>query len=39
MSEERIPRKDALMILAGAVILGGGILGFGLWFLWGFLHA
>ncbi len=39
MSEERIPRQDAAMILAGAVLLGGAILGFGLWFLWPFLKA
>ena len=34
MSGERIPKKDAVMILAGALILGGGILAFGIWFLW-----
>ena len=34
MSEERIPKRDALMILAGALILGGGILAAGLWFFW-----
>ena len=39
MSLERIPKGDALMILAGAVILGGGILAFGAWFLWGYYHA
>ncbi len=39
MSQERIPKGDALMILAGAVVLGGAILAFGAWFLWGYFHA
>ena len=37
MSEERIPEKDSILIWAMAFILGGGILGFGVWFLWPFL--
>ncbi len=39
MSGERIPTDDAIMIWAGAILLGGAILGFGLWFLWPFLHT
>lgn len=39
MSGERIPKRDAAMILAGAVILSGTLLAFGAWFLWGLLRA
>ena len=39
MSEERIPPRDAALIWVMAVVLGGGILGFGIWFLWGFRHG
>lgn len=34
MSGERIPKRDSVLIWAMAIVLGGGILGFGLWFLW-----
>ena len=31
MSRERIPKGESIMILAGALVLGGAILGLGLW--------
>ena len=37
MSEERIPKEDSILIWAGAIVLGGGILAAGLWFLWPWL--
>ena len=31
MSKERLPKGENLMILVGAVVLAGSILGLGLW--------
>ena len=38
MSGERIPKEDSVLIWAGAILLGGGILGVGLWFFWPWLR-
>jgi hypothetical protein len=39
VSRERLPKGESRMILAGALILGLGLLVFGTWFLWGYFHA